>query len=546
MGLIRVLNEGTINQIAAGEVVEGPSSVVKELIENSLDAGATQIWIEIRGGGFQLIQVADNGWGMNQDDALLCFERHATSKISSVEDLSCLSSMGFRGEALASIASIAHVELVTALEDKAAVAIEISGGVVKAVKAAARVRGTTISVRSLFYNVPARKKFQKSASVTTTDIYKCILSLALAHPHVGFELVVGEGSPLTVLAQTETDVMDQLGQRIHHLFDDAFLKNKRPISIDQNGYFIRGFLGSPSDDRGNRTGQYLYVNGRGVSSSLVAEAVKAGYGQRLDTRRHPAFVLYLTVPKDKVDVNVHPQKQQVRFEEEGFLYQFLQTSVHAALQDNYVRCEAPALLLKETEAPPFAFQTDSLNFREQGEDNVIPLIKDPEVLAIFKEYLLLNAASIDASAEGIIFVHLQKAHEWLLYNEFLAAPREERSQGLLIPLCLNLSSQECQMLEEKRSFLQEVGFAFEKSGERSYFIQGLPSFVREQDALDVIRELLDQPAGYQLLTKFVSKKKTQFMLQEALALWHKVKDLHNKEIVTLVGYHGIERLFKSN
>ncbi|MGR3912166.1 MAG: DNA mismatch repair endonuclease MutL [Candidatus Rhabdochlamydia sp.] len=547
MGQIRVLNEGTINQIAAGEVVESPASVVKELVENSLDAGATSIWIEIRGGGFQLIEVADNGCGMNQDDAILCFERHATSKISSINDLNALNSMGFRGEALASIASISHVELTTALEGRSGTSVEISHGQIKSVKPAARAKGTTFSIRSLFYNVPARKKFQKSSTATGAEIYKCVLSLALANPHVGFELTVGDGISLTVPASHESTFIHQLEQRIDHLFEDAFLQNKRAISAEKEGYHLQGFLGSPTDDRANKTGQYLYVNGRSVFSPLVSDAVKSGYGQRIDTRRHPIFVLHLTVPQDKVDVNVHPQKQQVRFEEEGFIYQFLQTATHAALQDTPIQREDSSLgqlprFQENVNAP--SFLTAPLLIRESLDDKSLPLVKEPEVIALFKVYLILNGSSLSPPQEGLVWVHLQRAHEWLLQREFFARPIVERSQGLLIPLPLILTPHELKMLQEKKPFLEEVGFTLERSGEDSYFVQGLPSFIQERDALDVIRQLLDQPAGYQMLTQFVSKKKTEFMLQEALALWHKVKALNNKEIVTLVGLDAIEKLFK--
>ena len=222
MGIIRVLNEGTINQIAAGEVVENPASVVKELIENSLDAGAKKIWVEIRGGGFQLIQIADDGEGMNPDDAVLCFERHATSKIAHIEDLNILSSMGFRGEALASIAAVAKVELITAQEGRHATRVEVEGGVIRSVGPGSRSRGTTISVRSLFYNVPARKKFQKSSASTTTEIHKLLFSLALAHPEVGFELTVGESLLLSVDPETDASLLSNLEQRIEKVFDDSF------------------------------------------------------------------------------------------------------------------------------------------------------------------------------------------------------------------------------------------------------------------------------------------------------------------------------------
>ncbi|HVX00011.1 MAG TPA: DNA mismatch repair endonuclease MutL, partial [Candidatus Babeliaceae bacterium] len=299
MQTIRVLTEETINQIAAGEVIENPASVVKELVENAIDAGAHQISIEVKGGGFQLIRVSDDGCGMNQEDALLCFERHATSKIGGIDDLSSLLSMGFRGEALASIASISRVHLITSLHDGQGTEVEVGAGKVKSVGPASRKKGTTFEIRALFYNVPARKKFQKQAAGAFAEIHKLVITLALAHPEIGFELISNEQVILKVIPAS-------LESRISDLFQSSFLSTKLPISGQERDYAVDGFLGIPADHRSNRTGQYLFVNRRPIFSPQVAWAIKEGYGERLSENRYPLFVVYLTVPPALLDVNVHP------------------------------------------------------------------------------------------------------------------------------------------------------------------------------------------------------------------------------------------------
>jgi DNA mismatch repair protein MutL len=530
MGVIRVLNERTINQIAAGEVIESPASVVKELVENSIDAGAKRIWVEIRGGGFQLVQVGDDGIGMNRDDAVLCFERHATSKMACIEDLSAIQSMGFRGEALASIAAVSKVNLVTGQEGKDAVEIEVEGGNIRQVRAGSRSYGTTISVRSLFYNVPARKKFQKSAAAVTSEIHKLIFSLALAHPEIGFELRVGENLLLSVEPECDMPFLPNLEQRIEKIFDSGFLQGRRPLSCEKEGYALQGWMGSPVDDRVNRSGQYLFVNRRAVISPLISAAIKAGYGHRLDERRYPIFVLHLTVPSREVDVNVHPQKREVRFQNEERLRDFLQSAVQTAFQERPVarsfKEETPALLMET----PLRFREESLSYTNSW-------IDEPLVIGLFQHYLLIEE-------DGIVWVHLQNAQELLLLRSLQDKTSQIQSQGLLIPIPLSLNREQQGALQEKQTILHEMGFSIEMSGKDQFLIHALPPFIEGVDAIEAVKLILEKEEVFKNVAAFAVRRKKRFMIQEALALWRQVKDSSDPAVIAKTGLDVIERFFK--
>lgn len=339
---IRVLTEQTINKIAAGEVIENPASVVKELVENSIDAHATDICIEIKGGGRQLIRITDNGCGMNSDDALLCLERHATSKIKNVEDIHEITTMGFRGEAIPSIASISKFMLLTCPQTEPAQSpvcqgtmVMVDGGKIINCSPAACSPGTTIEVKSLFFNVPVRKKFLKSPTSDANEILKMISQIALGHPHIKFQLINDNKITLNTTLPLSNDFNEQLQERIQTVLGNDFSEHCVSIHFEENGLKLQGMIGLPSYTRHNRTGQYLFINNRGVFSPLVAYAIKEGYGTSLPTGRHPVFVLHLTIDGNLVDVNVHPQKREVRLRQEHILKQMIIKGIEQALQRNY-------------------------------------------------------------------------------------------------------------------------------------------------------------------------------------------------------------------
>lgn len=325
---IRVLSDHTINKIAAGEVIENPASVVKELVENSLDAGSTDICIEIQGGGRQMIRISDNGCGMNSDDALLCLERHATSKLREVEEIHSLSTMGFRGEAIPSIASISKFNLLTCpakegdTEPVGSMVI-VDGGKMISCSPAARSQGTTIEVKSLFFNVPVRKKFLKSPSIDTNEILKTVSLIALGHPSIKFQLIIDGKNTLIAPSSKDPSFGTQLQERIDSVLGSDFSRNATYIEETKDGISLKGVIGQPGYTRHNRTGQYLFINKRGVVSPLVAYAVKDGFGSSIQTGRFPVFVLHLEVSGDLVDVNVHPQKREVRLRQEQVIKELI-------------------------------------------------------------------------------------------------------------------------------------------------------------------------------------------------------------------------------
>ncbi|MDF2577932.1 MAG: mutL [Chlamydiales bacterium] len=336
--VIHVLSEQAINQIAAGEVIENPGSIVKELVENALDAGASEITIEVKAGGRQLIRITDNGCGMSFEDAVLCLQRHATSKISSLDDLNILATMGFRGEAIPSIASVSKFTILTAQEtsseDTTGTLVCVDGGKLVQHTKATRPRGTTIEVKSLFFNVPVRKKFQKSINFDNAEIQKIITLLALGNPGVKFHLINEDKSLLKVSFQTNTTPDKLLSTRVLDVMGIDFFKELRPFDIRDGKYRFHGYIGHPHFVKHNRTGQYLFINRRPVLVPLISSALKAGYGTRLPTQKYPVCILYLEIPSDQVDVNVHPQKREVRLREESFVYQMVIRGVEKALRAN--------------------------------------------------------------------------------------------------------------------------------------------------------------------------------------------------------------------
>ena len=337
MSIIRVLPDHVANQIAAGEVVERPASVAKELVENAIDAGSRRIVIDVEAGGRRLLKVSDDGDGMVRDDAVLAFERHATSKIARSEDLSNIGTLGFRGEALASIASVARVELTTKTEDAAvATRVSIEGGKMRDVKDAAHPRGTTIVVRDLFFNVPARRKFLRSEATESFHLTNLVTHYALAHPEIAFTLTNNGREVLRVAPAND------LRERAYQVFGAEFLDNL----LEVNGGHpklarVSGFVSAPRDRRTSRDAQYLFVNGRFVRDRLVSRALSEGYRAVLPHGVYPAALLFIEIPLEEVDVNVHPAKTEVRFRRAAAVSDGVREAVRAALASGgYVRADA--------------------------------------------------------------------------------------------------------------------------------------------------------------------------------------------------------------
>lgn len=330
---IRLLDELTINQIAAGEVVENPASVVKELVDNALDAGASDILVEIAGGGRELIGVTDNGCGMDKEDALMCLERHATSKLSSFEGIYTLNTMGFRGEALAAIASVSKVTLITSPHPTAehpepvgTLLLADCGRIIKCIDAA-RHGGTTLEVKSLFHNVPARRHFLRSPASDATEVLKTVSALALANPTVRFRLT-HQGRELLNAPAVTGSSSEQLSLRIDQVLGQGALgNNKRCLDIEKDGYTLLGFFSAPSFSRPTRQGQILSLNRRPIAVPAISLAVRDGYGSALANGRFPCFVLHIALPPSAIDVNIHPQKREAKLRQGGELPALLRHAV---------------------------------------------------------------------------------------------------------------------------------------------------------------------------------------------------------------------------
>src|SRR5947209_3962712 len=336
MSKIRVLSDHVANQIAAGEVVERPASVAKELVENSIDAGARRVEVDVEAGGRRLLRVADDGEGMTRDDAVLAFERHATSKLSTTDDLARISTLGFRGEALAAIASVAGVELITQTEGETdGTRGVIEGGRMRDVAPAARARGTTISVRDLFFNVPARRKFLRSEATESFHLTNLVTHYALAHPEIAFALTNNGREVLRAAPASD------LRERAYQIFGAEFLDSLLEV---EGGYtavaHVRGYVSAPRERRTTRDAQYLFVNGRYVRDRLVARALTEGYRSALPHGVYPAALLFIEVPTEEVDVNVHPAKTEVRFRRASAVADAVRDAVRGALATNgYLRLD---------------------------------------------------------------------------------------------------------------------------------------------------------------------------------------------------------------
>lgn len=549
---IRLLSDLTINQIAAGEVIENPSSVIKELIENAIDAGASNICIEVFSGGFQRIKISDNGSGMSPDDAALCLKRHATSKITNAQDLFSLSTMGFRGEALASIAAICKMTLNTALEDMPAVLLEVEGGEVKELGPSARSRGTTIEVRSLFYNVPARKKFQKSVSASSAEITKIVTQLALAHPEVGFELAQQGRTQFSLpSAPSGEEFLNGLKKRIETLLGKEFLHACHFLEMREGSYTAKGVVADPLYARYNRSGQYLFVNRRPVLCPSISYAVRDAYGTRLSSDRHPVFLLHLSVSPQLIDVNVHPQKKEIRLREESVVKYAIHAAVNNALAagelpreeiDSFSAKKSPycqqstSFCLKEGPEQNFSstvpehnlasasvkmpfsfssFETDPLSFAKKTHpDFSEPLVCKEEIesqkgeelfdeihaIGFYRHYLLAYAKNFSGrfflESEGIVWVDLLAAEARLNFETLMRhMGTRPLSQGLLIPLTLTFSRAESQFLKAHFDLVYQLGIQIREIGETVFLVEAIPPFLEETEVGIAIEELICQIQG---------------------------------------------------
>lgn len=504
--IIKVLSERTINRIAAGEVIENPASVVKELVENGIDADATSILIEIKAGGFQLIRISDNGKGMGRDDLFLSIERHATSKIRESEDLQSIHSMGFRGEALASIAAIGRLRIETFREgDSIGSILIVEGGVVKKIDDTMRKRGTTVEVQSLFYNVPARKKFQKSPLASQAEILKMITKLSLSHPRVGFTYIANDIEVFSFVPPIDGDDEIKIKNCIEVVLGENYLKGCSLVKREENECSLFGYIGLPREARHNRSGQYLIINGRVVDCKELAYAIYDGYGTRLENNRHPCFVLQLTLPTSWVDINVHPQKREVRLLDDRPIKEFVRNAIIKSFEKesiptfvpvqefipfppkkNWIAKEEPFFQPKEEEKKPeYEFSSFDL-----GTD--FPILGQFSFYAIVEAPYLEKQITLSPGSDGIFMIDLHAAVERITYELLLKQIENKRElQGLLLPITLECTPHEGAELGLLLEDLLHLGISIRPFGGNCFIIDALDPILDQRKIESLVYELIE-------------------------------------------------------
>lgn len=524
---IKLLDDRLINKIAAGEVVERPASVVKELVENAIDAGSSRIAVVIAGGGIDRIEIADNGAGIAATDVALAFQRHATSKISDESDLLRIHTMGFRGEALPSIASVSRIELYSQCESCAGTRTFLEGGKVKEIEPYPTAPGTKIIVRDIFFNTPARKKFLKSTVSEGIHIHEIITKLALSRPDISFSFsnekklyfkTPGNGNhPSGTPDVRYGSQLRLLRDTVISIYGQDFASNFIDIEWEGENYSLHGLISKPEFRRMNRKNQFFYINNRFIKSPMLARAVDEGYRGRLLSREYPAVILFLTVDSNEVDVNVHPQKTEIRFRDEKTIFHmvsrgirdrlekpsFSDSSAITDLESTFHSLTSRGTADKSAYVNYMASEVDmvsdqKLSFGDAGlttarieVDRVIPteLAPDTSEYAVigqcFNSYILLE------KDETLWVVDQHAAHERINFNRLLeSSSMASDSQLLAFPLAFDLSTAQMDRLEVKMEMLQEIGFDIEALGSNAVVIRSAPTLLRGQE-IEVIKEILD-------------------------------------------------------
>jgi DNA mismatch repair protein MutL len=522
MTRIRILPEILSNKIAAGEVVERPASVVKELVENALDAGSTRIVVEVEKGGRSLIRVSDNGSGMSRDDALLSIERYATSKIYSDSDLFTISTLGFRGEALPSIASVSRLTLVTREERaEAGTEIVLEGGKLLKVLETGSPCGTQVTVRHLFFNTPARQKFLKTIPTEVGHISDVISNMALGWPRIHFKLT-HNGSVL----QNWSAATDPVG-RITDILGKDFRTGLFPINNENDGVSLSGWVSLPRITRATSQGIFVFVNSRVVRNRMVQHALIQAYGGRLMKGQFPLAVLFIKVPCDQVDVNVHPSKQEIRFARQQHIYDVIVAAVSAglvqeekpswalskfhrptAISEELVRTEKknPCIIPASDSTPP-AVRADfkftpvpapppdpGARFRPPKPTDQSQLWETPQSVNLNPIGQFFNSYIICESGENLILLDQHAAHERILYEKLAEKSTERRIavQRLLIPETLDLGYRQALILEKLLPDLFQYGFEIELFGKDSFVIKSVPMILSGREIKPLVIEMVDR------------------------------------------------------
>lgn len=523
-----------INQIAAGEVVERPASVVKELLENSIDANATKIEIDIEQGGIKLIRIRDNGHGIHRDDLALALSRHATSKIRNLDDLEHVKSLGFRGEALPSIASISRMSITSRQDAAEGFRVQGRDEASAELSPAPHGTGTTIEVRDLFYNVPARRKFMRTEKTEFNHLEDVVKRIALSHFDVSISLNHNQRAIKQWRAAADRISMEQ---RLAEVCGKAFIEQAQHMEYAAAGLSMHGWIASPSFSRSQADMQYFFVNGRMIRDRLVTHAVRQAYQDVLYHGRHPAYVLYLELDPALVDVNAHPTKHEVRFRESRLVHDFLFRGIHRALADvRPADMTAQTASMAQNPAMPSGQPTQAsaqayaygaaprqssmaLPVQEQikAYDNLSRGFT-PQQSEAFNAHTATETAAdaadipplgfaiaqlhgiyiLSQTATGLVVVDMHAAHERITYERLKQAMDQGQlaSQPLLVPISMNLSEKEAELAEEQASLFSELGFELDRSGPESIRIRQVPMILARADAESLVRDVLSDVLSY--------------------------------------------------
>jgi DNA mismatch repair protein MutL len=522
---IQQLSNRRANQIAAGEVVERPASVVKELLENSLDSGATNISLDLDQGGTRLIRVRDDGTGIHPEDLTLSLSRHATSKISEIDDLEAVGTLGFRGEALASIASVSRLSITSNISSNATdgyCAMTYGENMAAEVAPAPHPRGTTVEVKDLFFNTPARRKFLRTEKTELQKIEDIVRKISLSHPQVS--LTVNHNGKVQRQYPRATNEQE-INRRVSAVFGQTFVENAIYVESENGGFKLSGWIGLPNHSRSQADQQYFYVNGRNIKDKVVTHAVRQGYQDVLYHGRHPVYALFLTVDPKMVDVNVHPTKHEVRFRESRQVHDFLFRAIHRALADVRPSAEAP-LASEQTPfgAPTMSSQVGmgfgrgsgmSFGSRPQiGEQTALygKLLETPgenpfenheqdaeEIPPLGYALAQLHGIYILAQNQhGLVVVDTHAAHERITYERMKHASDDEgiKMQPLLVPIAMAVSERECEAVERFQEELLQLGLDIRCSSSESIMVRAIPVMLRGDSAESLVRDVLADMVEY--------------------------------------------------
>lgn len=569
--IIQLLPDHVANQIAAGEVVQRPASVVKELLENAIDAGATQIKLIVKDAGKTLVQVIDNGKGMSVTDARLSFERHATSKIKTAEDLFNLNTKGFRGEALASIAAIAHVELKTKQkQEEVGTQINIEGSEVLKQEVVATPKGTSIAVKNLFYNIPARRNFLKSNTVETRHVIDEFHRVSLAHPNIEFSLFHNGGELFKL-------PVSNYRQRLVNTFGGKTNEKLVPVEESTEVIKISGFVGKPEFAKKTRGEQFFFVNHRFVKNSYLNHAVNAAFDGLLRDRTHASYFLYLEVDPKHIDINIHPTKTEIKFDDEHTLYAILRSAVkHSLGQFNIApvldfehdnNLDTPYAYQEKSAKTPLVevdrgfnpFQADTkfglgggtynsfkkptetssweglyVGLESKGNDTLdsfsnLQFESEPEEASTLfgngmdtspKTFQIKNKYIINTIKSGMLVIDQHRAHQRVLYEEFLRqiTVQEGVSQQLLFPTILEFSKPEIEILSTLKEQLEQTGFVFSKFEDGGVELSGVPANVGHFEATTVLEQLINDAENELPDTSFSQTDMLAKSLAKSLAI----------------------------